>query len=97
MDEVFKFALLSFFVWRVSKMITDEEGPFEVFVRFRDRFSQGTWFGRGLRCLWCISFWLGLFIGVWLGPFEDWKWGIIYGISLSTVAIVLDEKGLRHE
>lgn len=85
------FIASSLFVWRISKIITEEEGPFMVFTRLRASFpSDGKrgWIGRGMYCLWCVSFWVGLFLGlalttpVFIGP--------VYGLAMSSVAIVFD-------
>ena len=95
MIEILTFVVASFAVWRISKVITDEEGPFSFMVRIRDQFSQGTWFGRGIRCLWCVSFWLGLVLGLYLKGLTDG--GLLYGLAISSAAIFLDERGVRHE
>jgi len=52
----------SFAVWRVSRMVTIEEGPFSVFSWLRGHIDplQQTWIGRGISCLPCVSFWLAL-------------------------------------
>lgn len=55
-----KFIIAALAVYRVSRMITDEEGPFEVFTKLRGRFKPDTWIGRGLECMMCVSFWVAL-------------------------------------
>lgn len=47
-------------VYRLSLMIAQEEGPLSMFEWLRNRraFLQANWLGRGIRCPWCISFWL---------------------------------------
>ena len=58
MGETF---IRSLAVWRLTNMITDEEGPFEVFRRLRTLLggdSQTTWVGRGVVCHWCVSVWV---------------------------------------
>lgn len=93
-----KFALLAGALWRVTKMTTEEEGPFSIFAIIRDKLYRG-WVGRGIRCLWCQSFWLGLLLGIVLGPFsgEETHWNAIYGLALSTVAIWIDRKWFNHD
>lgn len=63
--------------YRISRMITAEEGPFGVFLLIREHIDrdQQTWVGRGLSCILCVSFWVtgatSLIIGAtwleWLG------------------------------
>lgn len=93
------FLLIGLVLWRVSKMITDEDGPFDFFSWLRSKIPQSNWVGRGVRCLWCISFWLGLGLGVSIGVQLEWSVGemLLYGLSWSSVAILIDERGIRHE
>lgn len=67
---IFEFILLSFAVWRVSSLITSEDGPWDIFAKLRnisgvryDESSQEygtTSLSRGILCLWCVSLWVGL-------------------------------------
>lgn len=52
--------MASLAVYRVSRMIADEEGPFSAFTWLRGRFPSNTWIGRGLECILCVSFWVAL-------------------------------------
>lgn len=47
-------------VYRLSRMASDEEGPFEVFTKLRAAFPPTTWVGRGLACIMCLSVWVSL-------------------------------------
>lgn len=55
-----QFALVTLAVYRVSRMITIEDGPFDMFARIRGAIdpNQKTWIGRGLNCVLCVSFWI---------------------------------------
>lgn len=63
--------------YRISRMITTEEGPLGMFLWMREHIdrNQRTWVGRGLNCILCVSFWvtgaISLVIGAtwleWLG------------------------------
>lgn len=63
-------------IYRLTHALTLEDGPFDLFARWREWVGQGSWVGRGWHCTLCLSFWwsmpLGLFppfgfvIG-WLG------------------------------
>ena len=55
------FLLLALAVYRLSHMVTNEEGPFELFATLRDALGgnqQATWVGRGIVCILCVSFWV---------------------------------------
>ncbi len=45
-------------VYRVSRLATQEEGPWDVFTRVRAVVGQSSWVGRGFHCYMCVSFWL---------------------------------------
>lgn len=45
-------------------MLSNEEGPFRLFERFRNLFTEPNWIGRGVRCFMCLSFWVGLILAV---------------------------------
>lgn len=49
--------------YRVARMIAMEDGPFDVFSRFRSKFDKprGTprnWIERGVECPLCVGFWV---------------------------------------
>lgn len=45
------------------------DGPFGICEKIRGRFDpqQKTWIGRGLNCPICLSFWIGIPIGFFMG------------------------------
>lgn len=49
--------------YRLSSAITSEEGPFNLFEIIRNAFIKrnpnGDWLSRGIRCINCVSFWIG--------------------------------------
>lgn len=63
--------------WRISSLLTQEEGPWGIFIRLRllagttiDEYGSevpnGFW-AELLGCLWCASMWVGFGItGLWL-------------------------------
>lgn len=57
---LWQFVIVTLAVYRVSRMITMEDGPFDVFARIRGKIDPGqkTWIGRGLGCVLCVSFWI---------------------------------------
>lgn len=54
----FSFILALLAVYRVSHLLTQEDGPFDLFSTLREKLGQATWVGRGAACLLCVSFWL---------------------------------------
>ena len=44
--------------YRLAHLITQERGPFDLMLRLRNLHTEDDWLGHGLRCLYCVSFWL---------------------------------------
>jgi hypothetical protein len=56
----FYFVLATLATYRIAHMIAREDGPFDMFMLLREFAGQEKWYGRGLHCVLCISFWLSL-------------------------------------
>lgn len=41
--------------WRISSLLTNEDGPYKILVRLRK-------LTKAFDCLWCMSIWVGLLI-----------------------------------
>jgi len=84
--EPLTFILAGLAVYRLSRMIADEEGPFEVFARLRGLPNAETWIGRGLACILCLSVWVALPVALWI----DWSlsWWLTW-LALSGVTAIL--------
>ena len=58
------FVLAALAVYRVSRMIALERGPFSVFENMRgwafERFGKDSWIVEGVGCPLCLSFWVAL-------------------------------------
>lgn len=83
-----QFLLLGLGVYRVAHMVATEDGPWDVFSRWRYRIGQRSWVGRGFHCPLCISFWLGFGAAAVL-PWYGWLWYIVFALALSGVTLVL--------
>jgi hypothetical protein len=65
------FVIAAFAVYRVSRMIALETGPYRVFETLRgqvyNHYGSDSWQSEGINCPLCISFWVGLIVALWLG------------------------------
>lgn len=78
------FILLVFATYRISTMLTYDSGPWEMFVKLRDRLRPWT---VAFDCVRCISVWIGCIIAAaYHGNYLFW----FHGLSYSGSAIVLD-------
>lgn len=46
--------------YRLAHLFTEERGPFDVCLWIRNHLAQDNWIGHGIRCLYCVSFWLAV-------------------------------------
>jgi hypothetical protein len=53
----FRLTLCVLATWRVSHLIAQEDGPFDVIVRLRQRAGNGV-LGRLMDCPYCLSLWI---------------------------------------
>ena len=80
----FLFCMLA--VWRVCHLLSQEDGPFDLVIRFRKALGQG-FFGNLLDCFYCLSVWVSIPFAVWLG--RGWRESIIVWLALSGGACIL--------
>lgn len=62
------FVIKSLAVYRVSHMVSREDGPADVFSKFRERFDPNSNAGRGVACPMCLSFY---FAFLWALPADN--------------------------
>lgn len=59
MEPWLSFVLGTFSVWRITHLFNAEDGPWDVFVRFRSLLGNG-FFGQLTDCFYCLSVWVAL-------------------------------------
>lgn len=80
------FTLAALAVYRLSRMLTDEEGPFMVFTKVRGLARPDTWIGRGLECILCMSVWVALAAALYIDP--TWTLPLTW-LALSSVTVLI--------
>ena len=94
--------LLGLATWRISSIIANEDGPYEVFSRFRvwageywnyttnAREATTPW-GKGIICLFCTSVWIGILLSILY--IIDIRISIYISIpfALSSIAVVVNK------
>lgn len=83
MSTVVPLVVAALAVYRVSRMVAIEEGPFKLFTHIRSLAPAQTWVQRGLECPICISFWVALPAAWWLGG------DVLTWLALSGAAVLL--------
>jgi hypothetical protein len=74
-------------VWRVTHLLWDEDGPWNILARLR-RLAGNGWFGTVLDCFYCLSLWMAAPLG-WLWG-HTWLERILLWLALSAGAILLE-------
>ena len=84
----FYFILSVFAVWRITHLLGKEDGPFNIVFMLRTKAGAG-FFGNLLDCFYCLSIWIALPFGIWLGA--EWKERILYWLALSGAVCLLEK------
>jgi hypothetical protein len=85
--NVFEFVLAVLALWRVTHLISAEDGPFNAIARLRKAAGRGFW-GSLLDCFYCLSLWIAIPLALWLG--SSWKQRVIVWLALSAAAILIN-------
>jgi hypothetical protein len=80
------------FTWRVTHLLTAEDGPWMLLARLR-RWAEGGLVGKLLACFYCASMWVAIPLAWWIG--EDWPERIVIWPALSGGAILLERATSR--
>jgi len=90
----FMFFIISLVVWRISHMLSKEDGPFDIIFLLRKKAGAG-FFGNLLDCFYCLSMWIALPFGIWLG--QNWIEKILLWLALSGAACLLEQATTRSQ
>jgi len=82
------FILSILVVWRITHLLGKEDGPFDLIFILRKKAGDG-FFGNLLDCFYCLSIWVALPFGLWLG--KDWLEKLLCWLALSVAACLLEQ------
>lgn len=74
-------------VWRVSHLLSAEDGPFDLIVRLRETVGNGFW-GKLLDCFNCVSLWVAATVALLLGGSAQEQ--LLMWLACSGGAIILE-------
>jgi hypothetical protein len=81
-------------VWRVTHLLYGEDGPWNLFLRLRQKLGEGFWSSL-LDCFYCLSVWVALPVAFWTG--QGWKQRLLLWPALSAGAIILERVSSKNE
>lgn len=73
--------------WRVTHLITAEDGPFDFVARLRQAAGMG-FFGQLMDCFYCASLWVAVPLAIWVA--DGWSARVVAWLALSGGAILLE-------
>jgi hypothetical protein len=74
-------------VWRVTHLISAEDGPLDILYALRKKAGAGFW-GTLMDCFYCLSLWISIPFAVFIG--ESWRERLLLWPALSAGAILLE-------
>ena len=87
------FFIGSLAVWRVTHLLSKEDGPFELMFWIRKKAGAG-FFGNLLDCFYCLSIWIAIPFASWLGT--GYKQSILLWLGFSGLACVIEKFSSRY-
>lgn len=82
------FFIVSLAIWRITHLVSKEDGPFNIIYRLR-RLAGSGFFGELMDCFYCCSIWISLPFA--LGTAEGWKDRLLYWMAYSGLACLLEK------
>ena len=79
-------------VWRVTHLLHAEDGPGDIFIRFRKALGENV-AGKAIGCFYCLSLWTALPAAIWLG--QTWGERLLSWLATSAGAILLERVTAR--
>lgn len=86
--DFFFLLILSLVCWRITHLLNKEDGPFDVIYLLRKKAGAG-FFGSLLDCFYCVSIWIALPLGIWMG--SGWIEKILFWWAISGAACLLEQ------
>ena len=92
-QHIFYFVLSILAVWRITHLFGKEDGPFDIIFLIRKKAGAG-FFGSLLDCFYCLSIWIAVPFGIWLGTTLWLK--ILVWLALSGAACLLEQATTKN-
>jgi len=80
-------------VWRITHLLNAEDGPFDLFVRLRQKAGHRFWAAL-LDCFYCLSLWVAIPFALVIGG--NWRERVLLWLALSGGAPLLERVTSEH-
>ncbi|MCX6316754.1 MAG: DUF1360 domain-containing protein [Bacteroidetes bacterium] len=88
MTDLVTYGIPVIIVWRLTHLISAEDGPFDIIIKLRKRAGNG-FFGKLMDCFYCLSIWIGIAAALYVT--RQWDQVIILCLYYSGAAILLEK------
>jgi hypothetical protein len=88
MEMIIQFLVYAIVTWRLTHLLSAEDGPFDIIFKFRSFLGSSFW-GKLMDCFYCLSIWIGLALAFSLN--KDLTETLVMGAYYSGVAILLEK------
>ena len=89
------YLILSVFaVWRITHLLSKEDGPFDIIFLIRKK-AGNSFLGKLMDCFYCLSIWIALPFGIWLG--QNWIEKILVWLALSGAACLFEQATTKND
>ncbi|MBA3704352.1 MAG: DUF1360 domain-containing protein [Bacteroidetes bacterium] len=88
MSDLEKYFILVVVVWRLTHLISSEDGPFDLIFKLRKAMGN-SFFGKLMDCFYCLSIWVGLAASIFVST--DLKEIVILCIYYSGASIIVEK------
>jgi hypothetical protein len=83
-----KYLLLVVVVWRITHLLSAEDGPFDLVFKIR-KWLGNSFLGKLMDCFYCLSIWIGLLAALYTG--ETAMQVVLFCFYYSGASILLEK------
>ena len=91
---VLQFVLAVLATWRVTHLLAEEDGPWDVVVRIRQLLGNSV-AGKAMDCFYCLSLWIAFPLALWIA--HDLVELVVVWLALSGAACILDRATAKEK
>ena len=86
--------LLTAAAWRITHLLSKEDGPFDLLVMLRRKAGSG-FFGNLIDCFYCLSIWVSLPLGILAG--HTWKEKLLLWLAISGLSCLVEKATSKED
>ena len=88
MGDLEKYLIILIVVWRLTHLISSEDGPFDLIIKIR-KMVGNTFLGKLMDCFYCLSIWMGFFCACFISG--CWREIVVLTLYYSGASILVEK------